>query len=590
VAAGGTLGATPLAAPLQPLPNRRLPPSLLHPQLLVERLRHLALTSDVLAGPRQRAGTDPTAPVVESHVRRVLSARTLVSPHPPLMSSSVMVDAVAAGLRRAVPMYGEYGEELLGDALARAVAPTVARSWASGPLGGTAPAPAPGTPTHAAASQPPPPPFSAGSVASAGSSPDRDAAGPSAAAAAGTGTGAAPVAVPPSGSSTPSVAPVAVAIYATAPEPAAPPPPPPPAPAFYIPPAATPSPGASGASGAGGHRGAAGADRGRAASAPLAVPPEAFEYLHNQLERYAMQALYSFAFGVATEDLADDREVGTALTRLAWLSPAQLRVPEGASNPLVLRSATHELRQINSRLAPEDKLAAITSACTVVYKALTMHARRKAGAMAAAGADDFLPSIIYVVLQANVPKLASNLAYIERYRDMGQLRGRAGYCFINVTSCVEYLRHLTADQVEVPPAQWDANCAAAAAGRLRPWLATATVKLPPTSADTDAASPPVATPPTATATAATAATASPAAAAPAADTAGAGDGSDAPHSVGAPRSSSRGSDSARSPGADARGGAGVGGVIDEEDGPSDSDSGSPDASPPPPPPSPPMET
>lgn len=32
------------------------------------------------------------------------------------------------------------------------------------------------------------------------------------------------------------------------------------------------------------------------------------------------------------------------------------------------------------------------------------------------GADDFTPLLIYVVIKAATPYLASNLAYIERYR------------------------------------------------------------------------------------------------------------------------------------------------------------------------------
>jgi hypothetical protein len=186
-----------------------------------------------------------------------------------------------------------------------------------------------------------------------------------------------------------------------------------------------------------------------------------------------MVFLHRLVFAVPPEDRAEDEAVAATLRRLQWLSPAALRVPEGACNPLVLRTAVHELRQMNGRIVPEDKLACLTAACTVLYKALTQSARRTAGALAAAGADDFLPAMIYVTLQANTPRLMSNIAYIERFRDDQQMMGRAGYCFVNLRSCVFYLRSLEASAIEMDSAAFEANCEAAAAGRLRPWLDTA---------------------------------------------------------------------------------------------------------------------
>jgi len=203
-----------------------------------------------------------------------------------------------------------------------------------------------------------------------------------------------------------------------------------------------------------------------------AAPPEAIDYLRNALERHAMVFLHRLVFAVAPEDRAEDDACAAALARLRWLAPEDLRVPEGARSPLVLRTAVHELRALNARAVPEEKLACLASACTVLYKALATHTRRAGARGAAAGADDFLPAMIYAVLQANPPRLASNLAYIERFRDGDQLMGIAGYCLTNLRSCVQYLRTLDARALGVDPALFQARCAAAAAGRLPAWLDT----------------------------------------------------------------------------------------------------------------------
>ena len=49
-----------------------------------------------------------------------------------------------------------------------------------------------------------------------------------------------------------------------------------------------------------------------------------------------------------------------------------------------------------------------------------------------AGADDFTPVLIYVTIKAQTPYLASNLAYIERYRYHPKLTAEAQYYFIQL--------------------------------------------------------------------------------------------------------------------------------------------------------------
>jgi hypothetical protein len=187
---------------------------------------------------------------------------------------------------------------------------------------------------------------------------------------------------------------------------------------------------------------------GRAVPPPL--PVEVFEHLRDRLEAYVMSELYDVAFGVAGEDVAEDAEVAARFDALAWLGPEQLRTPAGAYDPLVIRCAAAELAAMNARVTPQGKMAAIMSAFSVVYRALVQAARRSGASVTAPSADDFLPATIFLVLHANPPRMMSNLAYIERFRDEQQLMGKAGYCFISVRSCVAYLMGLDATGVAAP--------------------------------------------------------------------------------------------------------------------------------------------
>ena len=56
-------------------------------------------------------------------------------------------------------------------------------------------------------------------------------------------------------------------------------------------------------------------------------------------------------------------------------------------------------------------------------------ARTSASVPPCAGADDFLPVLIYVVIHANPPQLVSNLLYIERFRMHSRMQSESAYFF-----------------------------------------------------------------------------------------------------------------------------------------------------------------
>ncbi|XP_067862082.1 rab5 GDP/GTP exchange factor-like isoform X2 [Heptranchias perlo] len=174
----------------------------------------------------------------------------------------------------------------------------------------------------------------------------------------------------------------------------------------------------------------------------------------DNIEKFIMTRLYKTVFCPdSSDDEHKDLVMQQRIRALHWVTPEMLRVPLDEDRSEVtehLVSSITAIIEMDSKRAPQDKLACISRCSRHIFSAIQISSEEPAAA------DDFLSSLIRVVLKVNPPRLHSNIQYIIRFCHPKRLMtGEAGYYFTNLCCAVTFIEKLNGPSLNLSHEEFD---------------------------------------------------------------------------------------------------------------------------------------
>ena len=151
------------------------------------------------------------------------------------------------------------------------------------------------------------------------------------------------------------------------------------------------------------------------------LPPAQLAAAKEDMQRYVYERLMPVIFYKMAYRTPNKKILSHHKRLRKVITPQYLDIDPAVEQDPMLATAVRILEKIDTFKTPAEKLRCITAACKVLMTLITRDGTT-------AGADQFLPLFIYVVLHADLHLLQSDIEFISRFMDP-ELKYSEGYCF-----------------------------------------------------------------------------------------------------------------------------------------------------------------
>lgn len=170
--------------------------------------------------------------------------------------------------------------------------------------------------------------------------------------------------------------------------------------------------------------------------------PDQLELLNDSMERTLNEYIYQvISARIINEDEEHNMAIQKRIKSLNWITVEHLEMDIDFQHPIVhdlLDKAICQMIEINSRTSTIDKLECIVQCSKTILELI--QASRTSGQSVPVSADQFLPVLVFVVIQANPPMLPADMKYLTRFSNPRRLMsGETGYYFTNLCCALEFI-------------------------------------------------------------------------------------------------------------------------------------------------------
>ncbi|CAP35824.2 Protein CBR-RABX-5 [Caenorhabditis briggsae] len=177
------------------------------------------------------------------------------------------------------------------------------------------------------------------------------------------------------------------------------------------------------------------------------------EDVMDQVEKYISTCCYAMFFCASHDEEVADMSLQDRIRSLHWVTAGFLETKLVFKKQNVrdkVDEAITELIEINAKKSAFEKLDCLTRSCKAIFEALKE-------SESSTSADEFLPTLIYILFRGNPPLIQSNVKFISRFAVPARLMsGEAAYFFTNLSCALEFARNMNHESLQMEKAEFEA--------------------------------------------------------------------------------------------------------------------------------------
>jgi len=180
--------------------------------------------------------------------------------------------------------------------------------------------------------------------------------------------------------------------------------------------------------------------------------PDQLELLNDNMERILNEHIYQvISARIINEDEEHNMAIQKRIRSLNWITVEHLEIDIDFKHPLVhdlLDKAICQMVEMYSRTSSIDKLECIVQCSKTIFELLQVSP--VSGHSVPVSADQFLPVLVFVVIQANPPMLPADMKYLTRFSNPRRLMtGETGYYFTNLCCALEFIEKVSGASLNI---------------------------------------------------------------------------------------------------------------------------------------------